>query len=245
MIRSALIPLALIAAACGRAPDRLVVAAASDLTQALPELAAAFGQETLVEVSPTFAASKVLASQLEAGAPFDLFMSADTRLVDELVARGLCEASAVYGHGHLVMWVRAGAPPAAVDALADPRYARVAIANPETAPYGFAARTALERAGVLASVEPRLVRGESVRHALQLTSSGNAEVAVIAQSLAIAGPGAWTVVPAALHDPIVQSLAVCGARRGSARAFAAFVTGPRGRAILARWGLAPDHADPR
>lgn len=225
--------------ACGGKPERLVVAAASDLTYALPEIGAAFGQETGVEVSPTFAASKVLATQIGAGAPFDLFMSADTRLVDELVASGRCDGAtqSPYAQGRLVMWTRDGAAPARLEDLVDPRFARIAIANPETAPYGFAARTALQRAGVWDAVASRIVKGDSVRHAFQLASSGNAEVAIVAHTLVIQERGAWTPVPAERHDPIIQSLAVCGARTDAARALARFVLGPQGQAILHRWGL--------
>ena len=116
-------------AACSRPADRLVVAAASDLTHALPELAAAFQLESGVEVVPTLGSSKLLASQIAAGAPFDVFMSANTTFVDEVTGLGRCDPDtrAVYAHGHLVMWVRDGEPPTSVAALADPAYVKVAI----------------------------------------------------------------------------------------------------------------------
>jgi molybdate transport system substrate-binding protein len=244
--RALALAMGLALAACSRPPDRLVVAAASDLTQALPELAAAFQAQTGVEVAPSFGASKLLALQILEGAPFDLFLSADTALVDDVVARGRCDAAtrATYGRGHLVMWVRDGAAPRDLASLVGADVRHIAIANPETAPYGAAARQALERAGVWERVADRVVNGENVRQALQFVESGNADVALVARALVIGQRGAWTPVPAALHAPLVQSLVVCGARgadgglgRASARAFAQFVTGPEGQAILARWGL--------
>lgn len=226
--------------ACGASnKPKLVVAAASDLTNALPELASAFFQQTGVEVVPTFGASKLLATQIEQGAPFQVFLSANIKFVDDVVSQGKCDGASksIYARGHLALWSRAAdTAPKSLAELADPRFVHVAIANPDTAPYGAAAKQALETAGVWPQVEGKIVRGENIRQTLQLAESGNVEAAIVSRSLAIGSKGSWVDVDEKLHDPIEQALVVC---RGddTAKAFAAFVSGPEGQAILGRWGL--------
>lgn len=228
--------------ACGSpAKKEIVVAAASDLTNALPELASAYTQKTGVNVTPTLGASKQLATQIDQGAPFEVFMSANIKFVDDVIGKGKCDGAtkAVYARGHLALWVKEGtanAPKTLAD-LKDARFAHIAIANPETAPYGAAAKAALEKSGVWADVEARVVRGENIRQTLQLAESGNAEVAIVSRSLAIGSKGAWVDIDEGLHAPIEQALVVCGAN-ANARAFAAFVMSDEGQGILARWGLA-------
>ena len=167
------------------------VAAAADLARAFPEIAAAFTAETHTPVDLTFGSSGLLARQLEMGAPFDVFAAADLALVDRVIAAGACRADTrtAYARGHLSMWWRADlavAPPTGLGDLADPRFRRIAIANPESAPYGRAAKEALTASGVWASVHPRLVYGENVQQALQFAQSGNAEVALVGRALACA-----------------------------------------------------------
>ncbi len=126
--------------------------------------------------------------------------------------------------------------------LADPRYRRIAIANPEHAPYGVAAEQALARAGLLEQVRERLVLGENVTDTLRLATSGNADVAVVALSLATASTdGRYSVVAEQAHPPLRQALVVTADddRAPAAQAFADLVTGPRGREVLASYGFAP------
>ena len=132
-------------------------------------------------------------------------------------------------------------PMETVEDLLTPEVRRVAIANPEHAPYGVAARQALQTAGVWEAVEPRLVLGENVRQALQYAETGNVDAALVPLSLSVASDGKWTLVPEALHTPIDQALGVVagGPRQAEARDFAAFITGPQGQAVLQEYGFMP------
>ena len=163
-----------------------------------------------------------------------------------MVHGGAClgETKALYAKGRIVLWARDPASlPKRLEDLADPRYAKIAIANPEHAPYGTAAREALRRAGVWGAIEGRTVYGENVQQALTFARSGNADVALVALSLAV-GPsgGAFLPIDPLLHAPLEQALVVCkgGARGGKteeARTFVAFVSSPAGRAIMTRYGF--------
>lgn len=245
----AVVSLALASGAAGCRGDAAVaprIAAASDLSGAFAEAAAAFEARTGRRVALTFGSSGLLARQLREGAPFDLFAAADGRHVDDAIAAGACDGAtrAPYASGRLVVWSRAGGVVPARDLaeLADRRFVRIALANPEHAPYGLAARRALEAAGLWDALRPRLVFGDNARGALVLAESGNAEAALVARSLATPGVGAWFEVDPSLYPPPEHVLAVCrhGADRPGGAAFAAFLRSPEGRAILARYGLGPE-----
>lgn len=229
-------------------PEGLTVAAASDLGPALEELVAAFTADTGVAVTVVLGSSGRLHQQVLAGAPFDLFLSADRAYVDEVVAagRGRADTVAPYARGRLVLWASDPARlPTSVEDLAGPAVRRIAIANPDHAPYGRAAVQALASAGVLDELADRLVTADSVADALTVARSGNVDVGVVALSLAVAEGGAWVAVPTTLHDPIDQALVVTAqdpARQALARRFAALVTGPDGRAVLERFGFDPPAA---
>jgi len=226
----------------------ITVAVAANLKPAFEEVAARFqALEPGVEVRPTYGASGTFFAQLANGAPFDLFLSADAEYPARVVEKGLADGKAFdYAQGRLVVWVPAGSP---VDlegrglaALGDPTVRKIAIANPEVAPYGRAAREALERAGLLASLKPRLVAGQSVAQAAQFVESGSAQAGFLPLSLARAPPlsekGRVWELPAGSHAPVVQAGVVLRAARqpALARALAAFLTGEAGREILARGG---------
>lgn len=226
------------------APTPLRVAAASDVAFALPELIALHQRTTPGAITTTLGSSGLLARQIAQGAPFDLFFSANAAFVDGLIAEGHAQAAsrAVYARGRIVLWSKAGgvAPASALDDLRDPRFQRIAIATPEHAPYGLAAQQALVRAELWAALRPRLVYGENIQQTLQFAISGNAEVAIVALSLAIPTPGGtWTLIDDALHHPMDQALVVTArsTQPAAATAFAATVGSPAGRAILARFGL--------
>jgi molybdate transport system substrate-binding protein len=116
---------------------------------------------------------------------------------------------------------------------------RIAIANPDHAPYGKAAQEALEKAGVWEQVKPRLVYGDNIRQTLQFAETGNVDVAIVALSLSKQSDGQWTLIPQELHNPIDQGLAVIKGTKNekAAREFASFVTGPQGQGILAKYGF--------
>jgi molybdate transport system substrate-binding protein len=234
-------------AACGRAGDdeRLLVLAASDLQFALPELASEFEAEHGVAVDVVLGSTGNLTAQIENGAPADLFMAANERFIDRLETAGLTlpETRRVYAVGRLVVAVRAGTElPTELDELVQPGYATIAIANPEHAPYGQAAREAMAAVGVWRAVESRLVLGESVSQAFQYVRGGNADAGIVALSIAIADQTVrWVEIPADLHAPLRQAAAVLrGSRRtGLAAQFLDYVVSDEGQAILRRYGFEP------
>src|SRR5512136_311880 len=238
----------LLFAACalpGRSPTLLplLVSAAADLMPSFEELGKLYEQQTGQSVTFNFGASGQLAQQIDQGAPVDLFASADVALVKDLAAKGrvLPDSVQIYARGHLVLWTRADSP-LAVKTIADllkPEVQRVAIANPEHAPYGVAARQALQAAGVWEAIQPKLVLGENVRQTLQYAETGNVDVALVPLSLSLASQGRWTPIPEELHAPIDQALGVVAAspRQAEARRFAALVASPQGRSILVKYGF--------
>jgi molybdate transport system substrate-binding protein len=223
----------------------LQVAAAADLAVAFQEVGAAFEKRSGDHVIFSFGSTGLLAKQLAEGAPFDLFAAANISFTDDAIRAGACRADgrAVYARGRLVLWWRADsavAAPHALADLADKRFVKIAIANPVHAPYGRAAQQALDKVGIWPQVQPRLVFGENVQQTLQFARSGNAEVALVALSLAVVSGGKYLAVDESLHQPLDQAMVVCGqdpARLARARAFAAFVASPDGRAILRRYGF--------
>ena len=227
----------------GAAAAPVHVAAAADLQAAFAEAGAAFTAEGGPPVAFSFAASGVLARQLAQGAPFDAFAAANEAFVDDAVRAAACDGAtkARYAQGHLAVWTRGHGPAPSIADLAHARFRHVAIANPETAPYGAAAREALGRAGVWDALAPRVVYGESVRQALQLAETGNADAAIVAVSLAVASKGAWVPVDARLHAPLAQTAVACtrGKNAAGGVAFVRWLRTPKARAILARFGLTP------
>ena len=242
------VALALCDCSRGASPERsspvVRVAAAADLTVAFQEIGRSFERRSGQRVEFTFGSTGLLSRQVREGGPFDVFAAAQASFVDELVARGACDGStrALYARGRIAVWSKRGrvAPATTLRALADPRFRRVAIANPEHAPYGRAARQALEGAGVWSAIEGRLVYGDNVRHALQFAETGNVEAAIVALSLVVGDrENPWFLLDEASHRPIDQALAVCvrGGNREGGLAFARFVNGPDGRAVMRRFGL--------
>ena len=224
-------------------PVTLTVSAAADLTPAFEELGKLFEQQTGVGVDFNFGSTGQLAEQIAAGAPVDLFAAANVSYIDQLEAEGLIlpDTKATYARGRIVVWSRSDSP-LAIDDLADltsPEVARVAIANPDHAPYGVAAREAMQAAGVWESVQAKLVLGENVCDTPRYAETGNVDVAVVALSLAIQGDGRWTLIPEDLHEPIDQALAVVKGtpHEPEARAFAALVNSEQGRDVMRRYGF--------
>ncbi|MBM4363296.1 MAG: molybdate ABC transporter substrate-binding protein [Deltaproteobacteria bacterium] len=240
--------LALIACRRGAPPDAhrapIRVAAAADLTLAFEELGRDFERRTGRPVVFSFGSTGLLAKQLREGAPFDVFAAANVSFVDEVVAAGACDGAtrAPYARGRIAVWTKRGgvAPPATVGDLGDARFRRIAIANPEHAPYGQAAKQALERVALWDAVAPRLVLGDNVRQAFQFAETGNAETALVALALVVNDrENPWFAVDEAMHRPIEQALAVCtrGENREGGDAFARFVNSEDGRAVMRRYGF--------
>jgi molybdate transport system substrate-binding protein len=216
----------------------LLVAAASDLAPLTENLSKAFERTSHTPVKFTLASSGSLAKQIENGAPFDVFLSADERLVKELAASGHLESNTtVYAFGRLALWSKDGR----VRSLADLKTSGVkhlAIANPEHAPYGAAAKTLLERQGLWPELQSKIVYGENVRQALQYAESSNADAVITSWTLLI---GRGILLPAEMHDPIRQAGGVVktSTQIPAARQFLQFLTSADGRKILEAGGLFP------
>jgi molybdate transport system substrate-binding protein len=221
----------------------LVWAAASDLAAAAPELVERFQRETGIDVDVTLGSSGQLAQQILNGAPVDVFASADSGWVQRLTDanKTVPGTVAVYARGHLVLFtMNDSLALARIEDVAAFGIERVAIANPESAPYGRAARQALQSARIWDALQARLIVGENVRHTVQLAESRNVDVAITSRSLMKEGTGRWVMVAESLHAPLTQVAAVVrGSRREpEAQRFLRFLLGPEGRRILERFNFA-------
>lgn len=225
----------------------VTVAAAADLKFALDDVVAALrARRPPVELRSSFGSSGSFFAQLNQGAPFDLFLSADVDYARRLHAAGLGDGDVfVYGIGRLSLWVPAGSTldvSRGLEALRAPAARRIALANPRHAPYGRAAEAALRGAGLWDAVQPRLVFGESVAQAASFVQSGAADAGLIASALALApamADGRRFDLPAHLHPPLEQGGLVIKSARdlAAARAVRGFLVSAEGRALLARWGF--------
>ena len=234
------------------ADDRPVVAAAASMQFALTEAADAFAAETGREVRLSFGSSGNLFRQIQQGAPFQIFLSADEAFVLDLANQGLTANGEgdVYATGRLAILVPKGGGVEAQgslaglsDAIEDGRLKRFAIANPELAPYGRAAEEALRHAGLWEKVQDHLVTGENISQAAQFVSSGNAEAGLVSLSLALA-PGLaektlYALVDETWHKPLRQRMALTGTPGETARLFYAFLQEKTARDIFGRYGYAP------
>ncbi|MGI8835034.1 MAG: molybdate ABC transporter substrate-binding protein [Pyrinomonadaceae bacterium] len=232
---------------CGRnaspTTSALTVSAAADLTPAFEEIGKMFEQESGIKVTFNFGSTGQLAQQIEQGAPVDLFAAANVSFVDELEKKKLIlsETKALYARGRITLWTRNDSPLRLerVEDLARPEVRRIAIANPEHAPYGMAAREAMQAAGVFDQIKARLVFGENISQTLQFAESGNVDAAIVALSLSSQSNGRWVLIPEALHKPLNQALAVISGthHQPEARRFAAFVNSEKGRPVMRKYGF--------
>jgi molybdate transport system substrate-binding protein len=232
-----------------RQGEPLRVAAAADLAIAFGELETDFEKKTGKKVEMSFGSTGLLAKQIAEGAPFDVFAAANISFVDDVVKAGACDGAtkALYARGRIVVWSKDAAMlPKDIGELTNARYAKIAIANPEHAPYGRAAQQALTKAGIWKTVEPRMVHGENVQQTQVYARTGNADVAIVALSLAVASDGVYLPIDGALHEPLDQALVVCRhAKTNEAHAFVDYVGSPEGRAVMRKYGfLLPGEALP-
>lgn len=226
-----------------------LVAAASDLQFALDEIAARFERDTGIAPRVTYGSSGNFTRQIEQGAPFELFLSADEAYVDRLAARGLTQGDgALYAIGRIVLFAPHGSPlepdPGLENLaarLASGKSGRLAIANPEHAPYGRAAEQAMRSLGVWEAVQPKLLLGENVAQAAQFASSGNADGGIIAYSLALAPAlrdrGRFALLPETLHAPLRQRMVLLKRASPAAARFYEYLRSPSSRAILSQYGF--------
>jgi molybdate transport system substrate-binding protein len=224
-------------------PQTLTVSAAADLTPAFQEIGKEFERQEGTKVIFNFGSTGQLAQQIEQGAPVDLFAAANVSFIEGLEQKNLIlpDTKALYAQGRITLWTREESKLKLehVEDLARPEFKRVAIANPEHAPYGVAAREALETAGVWDAVAPKLVYGENISQTLQYAESGNVDAAIVALSLSTQSKGRWVLIPAEMHKPLNQALAVIKGTKHEqeARRFAAFVNSAQGRALMRRYGF--------
>ena len=224
----------------------LTVAVAANVKYAFDELAVDFKNETGIEVQGVFSSSGKITAQVKNGAPFDIFISADTEFPEALYKDGLAATQPkVYAYGVLVLWTTKDLDlTKGLSLLTDTRVQKIAIANPKVAPYGRAAMQALESAKLNAAVESRLVYGESITQTTQFVDSGAADIGFIAKSIVLApelaGKGKWVEAPKGSYEPIAQAVVVLkhGAetQSESARKFVDFLFTPKARAIFEKYG---------
>jgi len=239
-----------IATAPAMAQDAPVIAAASTLQFALPEVADAFTAETGLQVRLSFGSTGNFARQIREGAPFEVFMAADESFIAALEAEGLTrDAGDVYALGRIVVMVPNASPLVAdgrldtlARMLADGQITRFAIANPDHAPYGMRAREALVTRGIWDDLQDVMVLGENVSQAAQFALSGNAEGGIIAYSLAlapeIAPRGRHALIPEDWHAPLRQRMVLLNGAGAVAEAFYDYIQQPAAREIMDRYGFA-------
>ena len=226
--------------ACRKAeqPD-LTVAAAANLTEVFAQIGQAFTRQTRIRMVFSYASTAQLAQQIENAAPFDVFAAADTVHVDQLVHHGkiLPESRVVYARGRLALWDPRDLVKK-LDDLTNPSVRFVAIAKPETAPYGEAAVETLKSLGTWAKVQPKVVYATNINMAKQYAATGNADAAFTAYSLVQHERGRVIIVDEKLHQPIDQAVGIVSgsSRKADARRFVAFLTAKEGRDILERFG---------
>jgi molybdate transport system substrate-binding protein len=185
----------------------------------------------------------MLAKQIENGAPVDVFAAANIEFIEALEQKGLIipDTKALYARGRITLWMTQDSPLRIekLEDLARPEVQRVAIANPDHAPYGVAAREALQSVRVWDAVQPKCVFGENVRQTLQYAESRNVDVSIVALSLSVQSKGRWILIPEELHKPLDQALAVLKRTRRTeqARRFVAFINGEQGRPIMRKYGF--------
>ena len=221
----------------------LMVFAASDLGPAFAQIAPQFERNTGTQVTVVLGSTGMLTQQIRNGAPADVFFAANESFIKELAAENLTlpQTHTVYARGRIAV-VTLGSSGLRIDDvkdLADPRVKRIAIANPQHAPYGLAAQQALEAAGLWKAVQPKLVFGENVQQAVQFVRSGSAEAGLVARSVADSSDLHWTLVDSRLHAPLDQVAAVLARTKqpAAAMSFIRFVNGTQGRSVMQKLGF--------
>lgn len=221
--------------------DPLRLAVAANFTQTAQQLADEFMQRTGLSVTISSGSSGQLATQAREGAPFDIFLSADTQRPEELVSSGLAIASSrfTYAIGQLVLWRPTNGTPPDEQMLRSGQFAHLALCNPATAPYGAAAIETLKAWNLYDQLRARLVVAQSVSQALELIQSGNAELGFVALAqVSRLKEGKYTIIPESLYTPLRQDVVLLS-RAGEnidARQFMTFLHGPQAREMIKRAG---------
>jgi molybdate transport system substrate-binding protein len=241
-----------VAGNAAHAEEKLTIAAAADLKFALDEIIVSFkSTHPAAQIETIYGSSGNFSTQIRQGAPYDIYFSADIAYPRALKAEGFGSSEVqAYGIGRIVLWSPSrDAGKMTLADLTDPSIRKIAIANPRHAPYGKRAEEALKAAGVWEKVEHKLVYGENIAQTAQYVQSGNAQVGIIALSLALspelARQGGYALIPDKLHQPLEQGFIITrrAADNSLAREFARFMASKETRVIMTRYGFAlPDES---
>lgn len=222
---------------------QLTIAAAADLSFALKEIAQQFKKNTGIRIVLSFGSTGMLSQQIENGAPFDIFFAASERYVDELKDKGLIipDTKKLYAQGKIVLAVNkiSGINAKKLEDLLDPSIKKIAIANPDHAPYGIAAKEAMLKLGLWDKLKSKMVYAENIRQAVQFVQTGDASAGIVALSVANTSDITYTIIDSNLHNPINQVVAIIKTTKveRDARLFIDYVNSPAGMAIMKRYGF--------
>lgn len=226
--------------------EKITIAAAADLKFAMDEIVTGFKKrQTGAELEVIYGSSGKFHTQIQQGAPYDLFFSADIAYPRELAKKGMAASEVKpYASGRIVLWSNnMDATKMTLASLADPKITRIAIANPKHAPYGKRAEEALKSSGLWNQLQPKLVFGENIAHTAQFVQTGNAQAGVIALSLAVspelAKKGGYYLIPDKLHQPLEQGYIITrqGAAKTLSKQFAEYMGSKPARSIMTRYGF--------
>lgn len=221
----------------------LNIAAASDLTHAFSEIGKLFEDETGTKVTFSFGSTGQFADQIENGAPFDVFAAADKFFIEQLDKKDLLisDTKTLYAIGRIGIATRADSVLTieSIDDLLKQDVVKIAIANPDHAPYGLAAKQVLETAGVWGEIESKLVFGRNISDTLTYIETGNAEAAIIALSLAKENEVKFNIIDAEMHAPLEQMIAVIDRTKyqQQSKEFIEFIRGPIGKPVMESYGF--------
>jgi molybdate transport system substrate-binding protein len=228
--------------------QEMTVAAAADLQFAMQDVAARFEKETGKTVKLIYGSSGNFFQQLQNGAPFDMFFSANLDYPKKLEAAGLIEPGSFYGYakGKIVIWVPKQSKldlSSGMQVLLDPSVKKIAVANPQHAPYGQAAVAAMQKENIYEKVKDKLVLGENISQTASFVVSGSADVGIVALSLALSpnmkDKGRYAEIPAGEYPPIEQACVIVGSSKNkeTARKFLSFVKTPAVGDVLRSYGF--------
>ena len=245
LLRPLLLACSLLIAATAHA-EKITVAAAADLKFVMDEIVTTFKQANPTDqVDVIYGSSGKFHTQIQQGAPYDLYFSADIAFPRELAKAGFAASEVKpYAFGRIVLWSASmDATKMTLASLTDPKVTRIAIANPKHAPYGKRAEEALKVSGLWEKVEPKLVYGENIAHAVQFAQTGNAQVGIIALALAInpelSKRGGYWLIPEKLHEPLEQGFIITKRAEGNtlAKRFADYISSKPARAVMTKYGF--------
>ncbi len=244
---TALFPFLALAQVSAQAPLR--VAAAADLEPVLPPILNQFQRATGIRAEATYQSSATLTTQIENGAPFDIFLSADLSFPKRLIDAGLAVSTnpVTYARGTLVLWARKDSrlPAPSLDLLRSPALKRLAIANPDRAPYGRAAVATLQSLKLYDALKSRIVTAENIAQAAQFVDSANADAGLISLTSALtptlSADGSYFIIPRDLYPPIKQGAVIVSKtkQRAAANGLLDFLLSPAVQAEFAKSGLTP------